>query len=151
MLLTGAQRPPRRHRRGTETSRGSSHTQGGQGPARLSGSGFPWAQVPSLEGQARAPGGPGQLLRGHKKSGAGARPVAYKHRHEARLPAEEQARSDELGSQRRETVPQPEVQSGLREGHVQQGRPRGAGPAELLLEEAGPSEAEQEAITAAGT
>ncbi|MXQ87425.1 hypothetical protein E5288_WYG000049 [Bos mutus] len=64
---------------------------------------------------------------------------------EARLPAEEQAQEEEPGSQRRRRFPSLRFRVGSGKGPTGRGDQGGAGPAELL-EEAGPSEAEQEAI-----
>lgn len=64
---------------------------------------------------------------------------------EARLPAEEQAQEEEPGSQRRRRFPSLRLRVGSGKGPSGRGDQGGAGPAELL-EEAGPSEAEQEAI-----
>ena len=68
---------------------------------------------------------------------------------EARLPAEEQAQEEEPGSQRRRRFPSLRFRVGSGKGPSGRGDRGGAGPAELL-EEAGPSEAEQEAIRSAG-
>ncbi|XP_061250160.1 protein AHNAK2 [Bos javanicus] len=64
---------------------------------------------------------------------------------EARLPAEEQAQEEEPGSQRRRRFPSLRLRVGSGKGPSGRGDQGGAGPAELL-EDAGPSEAEQEAI-----